>query len=183
MKEYVSPSSLKQSMVNLKDYIDSQFNQDQSHASDTVKHITSTERSLWNTVSNKVDVIGSKKMSISAEVVGDSATAYAEANFVATRPVGSNNLAGFGFHNAGVNGAFLYYGDDSHLHLLRSDGVGFSQIIPFESEISDIATGIKASGRTLTVTWAPDQSSGAYFLRFFIGNVEVCAIKQGSIIT
>ncbi len=34
-----------------------------SHISDNIKHITSTERSLWNTVSNKVDKISGKGLS------------------------------------------------------------------------------------------------------------------------
>ena len=34
-----------------------------SHISDNIKHITSTERSLWNTVSNKVDKVSGKGLS------------------------------------------------------------------------------------------------------------------------
>lgn len=34
-----------------------------SHVSDTVKHITSNERNLWNTVSNKVDKVSGKQLS------------------------------------------------------------------------------------------------------------------------
>lgn len=49
-------------------------------------------------------------------------TAYLKANFVATRST-VQNRAGYGFHNPGNGGCFLYLeSDDNKLHFLSTDG-------------------------------------------------------------
>lgn len=114
-------------------------------------------------------------MRVEKEVNGDYATAYAYANFVASKPAGSGNLAGYGFHNRNLNGAFLYYGDEGRLHLLRNNGT--NEIIPFKSELEKINI-----GGQLRITWAQDISTGELYLRFFIGDIEVAAIRQGAVL-
>lgn len=59
---------------------------------------------------------------IKKEVAADS-YAYGKANFIATLPAGSLNRAGYGFHNEGQCGAFLYLEpSDQKLHLIMNDG-------------------------------------------------------------
>ena len=41
----------------------------------------------------------------------------------------------------------------------------------------------KLADGSFSVTWSPDLSTGIYFLRFYIGDVEVCAIEQGAIVS
>lgn len=83
------------------------------------------------------------------EVVGDPATAYAQANFVASKPVGSGNLAGYGFHNTGINGAFLFLDEsDGYLHLLKNNNL--NETILFKSDIPLESGSISGDN---TITW------------------------------
>lgn len=61
-------------------------------------------------------------VSIIKEVAANN-QAFVNANFVATMPAGSLNRAGYGFHDEGICGAFLYLEpSDKKLHLLMNDG-------------------------------------------------------------
>ena len=67
MKQFMSRSALKGMLKSTKEYTDEKVETSNSqmndHAGDVIKHITSSERSLWNTVSNKVDKVSGKGLS------------------------------------------------------------------------------------------------------------------------
>lgn len=137
--------------------------------------VTGAISALNSNLSNKADIIGKSTLAVQKEISKGDLEAFSKANFVAEKPLGSQNACGYGFHNIGTNGAFLYYEIDGYLHILRSDGT--NAIIPTQTELEKISV-----GGNLKITWAQDGSTGVYYLRFFIGDTEVAAIKQGSVL-
>ena len=82
---------------------------------------------LWinSNLTYKASKSGTETIFVEKEIDSDH-MAYAQANFVATVPTGSDKYAGYGFHNSGTNGAFLYLSrTDSRLHYTLNNGVDY----------------------------------------------------------
>lgn len=82
------------------------WNSAYSHISDTIKHITSDERSLWNTVSNKLDksggtVTGAITVSSDSEISWNRNTDYAKIRFQNT---GDSDIDSYMEFKTGDNG-------------------------------------------------------------------------------
>lgn len=113
---------LKLAVKNLKSLISLIGNTDISTIGDGT--ITRGLSDVNSKLNSKVSITNGG-VSIIKEVAADS-QAFVNANFVATMPAGSQNRAGYGFHDEGICGAFLYLEpSDQKLHLLMNDGKAY----------------------------------------------------------
>ena len=96
-----------------------------------IQHLFSTPNTLL--YSDKANQDGDKTITVIKEIMDGDILDYKNANFVAETPMGSQNLCGCGFHNAGMSGGFLFFGKtDGHLHFKTGAN---TYTIPFLEEL------------------------------------------------
>ena len=88
--------------------------------------VTGALSTLNNSLNNKANRTGTMSIEVEKELECDGATAYANANFIATRPANSPNLAGYGFHNRGITAGILYLSNDGMLHFLNNTRIDYT---------------------------------------------------------
>lgn len=95
--------------------------------------IDEVNESVTQLYSDKANQNSNKTITVTKEIMGGDPFDYTKANFVAEIPFGSANLCGYGFHNAGTNGGFLFL-DKQNSHLRFKTG-GNYYTIPFLEDL------------------------------------------------